>query len=47
MAVPELHELIGADTLTKHLENMPFGMMLWDQHMKLVYCSKDAAATSP
>jgi two-component system, NarL family, sensor kinase len=44
MAIPNLHELIDAGSLTYHLENTPFGVMLWDANMKLIYCSKEAAA---
>jgi two-component system, NarL family, sensor kinase len=39
-----LHEVIDAVSLSKHLENTPFGVMLWDDQMQLVYCSKGAAA---
>ncbi|MDQ3277136.1 MAG: PAS domain-containing protein [Bacteroidota bacterium] len=44
MIPPNLHEIIDAASLTKHLENTPFGVMLWTPEMKLVYCSKRAAA---
>ncbi|MBB1283792.1 PAS domain S-box protein [Flavisolibacter sp. BT320] len=44
MTPPNLHEIIDAESLAKHLENTPFGIMLWNQKMKLVYCSERAAA---
>jgi PAS domain S-box-containing protein len=44
MTPPNLHEIIDAKSLAKHLENTPFGIMLWNQKMKLVYCSERAAA---
>lgn len=44
MTPPNLHEIIDADSLAKHLENTPFGIMLWNSEMKLVYCSERAAA---
>lgn len=39
-----LHEVIDAVSLSAHLENTPFGVMLWDDQLQLVYCSKGAAA---
>ncbi|MCU7550108.1 PAS domain S-box protein [Chitinophagaceae bacterium LB-8] len=44
MALPELHDLIDTFSLSYHLENTPFGVILWDGNMKVVYCSKRAAA---
>lgn len=44
MALRELHDVIDTISLTTHLKNMPFGVLLWDEHMKLVYCSFEAAA---
>ena len=40
----ELHQLLDSVSLSYHLENSPFGIMLWDAHMELLYCSKEAAA---
>lgn len=44
MAHPNLYDLIDAISLSHHLENTPFGVLLWDANMKLIYCSKEAAA---
>lgn len=44
MTHPNLHEVIDAASLSKLLENTPLGIMLWDRQLKLVYCSKRAAA---
>lgn len=44
MTPPHLHEIIDPASLTKLLENTPLGIMLWNRQLKLVYCSKRAAA---
>lgn len=44
MTPPNLHDIIDTASLIKHLENTPFGIMLWNSEMKLVYCSERAAA---
>jgi two-component system, NarL family, sensor kinase len=38
-----LPESIDTKTLFYHLENTPFGVMLWDRQLRLEYCSKKAA----
>lgn len=44
MELPNLYDLIDTVSLSYHLENTPFGVILWDNQMNLVYCSKRAAA---
>jgi PAS domain S-box-containing protein len=44
MSQANLHQLIDNLSLSYHLENTPFGVILWDDQLNLVYCSKTAAA---
>ena len=44
MPSPNLHDLIDPASLTFHLENTSFGVMLWDVDAKLIYCSQKATA---
>ena len=38
-----LPDFVDVTTLSFHLENTPLGVMLWDQDLWVVYCSKAAA----
>ncbi|MGZ5255060.1 MAG: PAS domain-containing sensor histidine kinase [Flavisolibacter sp.] len=44
MLRPKLFDLIDPVSLSHHLEEGLFAVMLWDSNMKLLYCSKKAAA---
>ncbi len=43
MPRPQLFDLIDPVSLSVHLEEGLFAVMLWDSHMKLLYCSAKAA----
>ncbi|SHF14676.1 PAS domain S-box-containing protein [Cnuella takakiae] len=40
---PGIPEILAQSQLYYHLENTSFGMLLWDDQQKLVFCSKKAA----
>ena len=44
MPFPNLHDLLDNNSLSYHLENTSFGVMLWDKQSTMIYCSPKAAA---
>lgn len=44
MAQEQFHDLIDPASLTYHLENSPFGFIIWNSRLQMTYCSKAAAA---
>lgn len=43
MAKTHLHEVVDNLSLTYHLENTPCGIILWDNCLRVIYCSHRAA----